>query len=104
MKKSLFFLLFPLLLSACTVILTIPESKRQNDINIGVDWAFDSSDVSNTIKNSIDSVITLAITDFNNEDLSYTLHKKNSGDSACIKLIFDKSIFATRGKSQLVIL
>ena len=96
MKKSLLYLLVPILISSCSVILTIPESKRQNDFNLGVEWVYDSLGMNKEFVHSIDSAIELSIAEFNkDESHSYKLHKKNSFDSAYITLIFDKSSLAS---------
>ncbi len=99
MKKSLLIFLFPLVLSSCSVILSIPEAKRQNNISIGIEWTYDSANVNSAFHNAIDSVMSLAISEFNKEeDHTYKLHIKNMEDSAIIKLVFDKSRMAKNGE------
>ena len=67
MKKSLVYLLVPILISSCSVILTIPESKRQNDFNLGVEWVYDSLGMNKEFVHSIDSSIELSIAEFNKD-------------------------------------
>lgn len=70
--------------------------RKKDFTDLGVEWTY-SLRVNEMFKSKIDSIMDVAITQFNNEHHSFLVHKKISGEEDFLSLSFDKGRFVSDG-------